>query len=119
VHTVYSQSTSSNNRFEFAPFGRPTRKQLCCLLAAQPGRSTRRPWRKAGLDQSGTHGRSGTPVHCRPDPSTGKGSAAGDEDIEGFARNRSRYSEKALVEVVVSTLTNLFEPTCETHAPER
>ena len=27
-----------NGRIEFAPFGRPTRKQLCCWLAAHPQR---------------------------------------------------------------------------------
>jgi hypothetical protein len=27
-----------NKRIEFAPFGRPTRKQLCCLLAAHSRR---------------------------------------------------------------------------------
>jgi hypothetical protein len=38
VHTVYSQGTSSNNRFESARFARPTRNGEAPLLAAQPGR---------------------------------------------------------------------------------
>jgi hypothetical protein len=27
-----------NKRIEFAPFGRPTRKKLCCLIAAHSRR---------------------------------------------------------------------------------
>jgi hypothetical protein len=32
-----------NNPFECAPFSRPTRKQLCCLLAAQAWRAAGQP----------------------------------------------------------------------------
>jgi hypothetical protein len=36
--TVRFARVKSNKRIEFAPFGRPTRKQRCCLLAAHPPR---------------------------------------------------------------------------------
>jgi hypothetical protein len=35
---MYAQAKSSNKRIECAPFGRPTRKQLCCLLVAHSRR---------------------------------------------------------------------------------
>ena len=35
---VYRRGGMPNKRIECAPFGRPTRKQLCCLLAAHSRR---------------------------------------------------------------------------------
>ena len=39
---AYDEQVMPNKRIELAPFGRPTRKQRGCLLAAHPRRYARK-----------------------------------------------------------------------------